>query len=70
MTTSANAKFDMKKLVIVCMDLVVVMIQITREFPITATKLIVPYRMESNTMSPTGTSYRTVGEYLSFNEMY
>lgn len=40
--TSASAKFDIKKFVTVCIDLVVVIIQITREFPITASKLMVP----------------------------
>lgn len=41
-TTSASAKFDMKKFVTVCIDLVVVIIQMTREFPMTANKLMVP----------------------------
>lgn len=41
-TTSASAKFDIKKFVTVCIDFVVAIIQITREFPSTASKLMVP----------------------------
>lgn len=41
-TTSAKAKFAMNRLVTVCIDFVVDIIQITSEFPRTANKLMVP----------------------------
>lgn len=55
MMTSAMARFPMKKLVTVCICLVVTTIHITSALPITAIKLMLPYSIDSRISRFVGT---------------
>lgn len=62
--TSARARFAMNKLVMDCICRVVATIQMTSVLPIIASRLMVPYKIDSNTSKPTGTSYSSPAQML------